>query len=241
MLIAGLQKLTLLDFPGNCAATIFTPGCDLRCPFCHNASLVLDANADIYDQDKILEFLKERKGRLTGLAVTGGEPLLQNDIEDFLAQVKEIGYAIKLDTNGTYPKKLASILERSLVDYVAMDVKSSWAGYPKLIGLENAPAVCQPLIKNVQDSMEILKGGNTEFEFRTTIVNPLHSEDDIEEMAKAIGNVEHYFMQSFADSGDILSGSGDDCKFSAYEKPVLEKYLEIAKKYIPNAQLRGVD
>ncbi|MDO5331049.1 MAG: anaerobic ribonucleoside-triphosphate reductase activating protein [Bacillota bacterium] len=241
MLIAGLQKLTLLDFPGHCAATVFTPGCDLRCPFCHNASLVLDANADIYDQEKILEFLKERKGRLTGLAITGGEPLLQNDIEDFMAEVKAIGYKLKLDTNGTYPKKLAAILERGLADYVAMDVKSSWTGYPVLIGLEDAPTVCAPLIKNVQDSMEMLKNGNIEFEFRTTIVNPLHKEEDIEEMAKAIGNVQHYFLQSFKDSGDVLSGSGEDCRFSAYEKPILEKYLEIAKRYIPNTQLRGVD
>lgn len=241
MLIAGLQKLTLLDYPGKCAATIFTPGCDLRCPFCHNASLVLDANADIYDQDKILDFLKERKGRLTGLAVTGGEPLLQNDIEDFLEKVKAIGYDIKLDTNGTYPKKLASIIENGLADYVAMDVKSSFSSYPKLIGLEDAPAVCAPLIKNIEKSMEILKNSGTKFEFRTTIVKPLHTEEDIEEMAKAIGNVENYFIQSFKDSGDVLSGSGSQCQFSAYEKPILEKYLEIAKKYIPNAKLRGVD
>jgi len=241
MLIAGLQKLTLLDFPGRCAATIFTPGCDLRCPFCHNASLVNDANADVYDPEKVLAFLKERKGRLTGLAITGGEPLLQNDIEGFLKEVKNIGYDIKLDTNGTYPKKLASILSEGLVDYVAMDVKSSWSGYPKLIGLEDAPAVCGPIVENVKKSMEILKSSGTEFEFRTTIVRPLHSAEDIEEMAKAIGDVKHYFMQSFKDSGDVLSGSGENCKFSAYEKEVLEKYLGIAKQYIPSAKLRGVD
>jgi len=241
MLIAGLQKLTLLDFPGRCAATIFTPGCDFRCPFCHNASLVNDANADVYNQEKILSFLQERKGRLTGLAVTGGEPLLQKDIELFLQEVKKLGYAIKIDTNGSYPKKLATILSLGLADYVAMDVKSSWDSYPKLIGLEDAMAVCTPIIENVKTSMELLKTSGIEYEFRTTLVNPLHSEEDIEEMAKAIGDVPRYFMQSFKDSGDVLAGSGENCKYSAFSNETLQRYLEVAKRYIPNAQLRGVD
>lgn len=243
MRIAGIQKLTLLDFPGRCAATIFMPGCNLKCPFCHNAFLVLNPNEDPYDQDKILEFLKERLGKLTGLAVTGGEPLMQADIADFLRKVKAIGYDIKLDTNGSFPNRLKALIDEGLVDYVAMDVKNSWASYPKTMGLNEEQGVL--VVSNIQKSMDILKNSNIEFEFRSTIVNPLHSKEDIEEMAKAVGPVPRYFIQCFADSGDIL---GDDCKggsqnlrYSAYEKEVLYEFLEIAKQYSPNAQLRGVD
>lgn len=243
MKIAGIQKLTLLDFPGRCAATIFMPGCNLRCPFCHNAYLVLNPNEDPYDQDKILEFLKERLGKLTGLAVTGGEPLQYADIADFLRKVKSIGYAIKLDTNGCFPDSLKALIDEGLVDYVAMDIKNSWASYPKTIGLNEEQGALA--VSNIQRSMDILKNSNIEFEFRSTIVNPLHSKEDIEEMAKAVGPVPHYFLQCFADSGDIL---GDDCKggsqnlrYSAYEKEVLYEFLEIAKQYSPNVQLRGVD
>lgn len=243
MKIAGIQKLTLLDYPGRCAATIFTPGCNLKCPFCHNASLVLNPEDDPYDQDKILEFLKDRYGKLTGLAVTGGEPLLQADIADFLRRVKAIGYGIKLDTNGCFPDRLKALIDEGLVDYVAMDVKSSWATYPTAVGLSEEQGAA--VIEKIKQSMSILKNSNVEFEFRSTIVNPLHSKEDIEEMAKAVGPVPNYFLQSFADSGDIL---GDDCKggsqnlrYSTYEKEVLYEFLEIAKQYSPNVKLRGVD
>ena len=237
MRIAGLQKLTLLDFPGRLSATIFTSGCDLRCPFCHNASLVNDAENSDFSAEEILDFLKERKGRLTGLAITGGEPLLQADITEFIKQVKEIGYAVKLDTNGTYPEKLKAILREGLVDYVAMDIKNCFDSYPKTIGLENADKICGPLIDNVKESIELLKSSGIPFEFRTTIVKELHSKEEIEKMAKEIGAVDKYFIQSYVDSGDILNDFG----FSAYSKNELLEILDLVKKYIPNAQLRGVD
>ncbi|MCQ2551858.1 MAG: anaerobic ribonucleoside-triphosphate reductase activating protein [Clostridia bacterium] len=237
MRIAGLQKLTLLDFPGRLSATIFTSGCDLRCPFCHNASLVNDAENSDFSAEEILDFLKERKGRLTGLAITGGEPLLQADITEFIKQVKEIGYAVKLDTNGTYPEKLKVILREGLVDYVAMDIKNCFDSYPKTIGLENADKICGPLIDNVKESIELLKSSGIPFEFRTTIVKELHSKEEIEKMAKEIGAVDKYFIQSYVDSGDILNDFG----FSAYSKNELLEILDLVKKYIPNAQLRGVD
>jgi len=237
LLIAGLQKLTLLDFPGRLSATIFTPGCDLRCPFCHNASLVNDATSNQFSPEDVLSFLAERKGRLTGLAITGGEPLMQTDIIDFIREVKKIGYAVKLDTNGTYPERLRQILDEGLVEYVAMDIKNCFDSYPKTIGLEGANNVCKPLIDNIKKSIDILKESGVAFEFRTTVVKELHSKDELISMAKEIGNVENYFIQSYKDSGDVLNDLG----FSAYSKEELEDILEAVKLYIPNAKLRGVD
>ncbi len=251
MNIAGIQKLTLLDFPGRLAATIFTPGCNLRCPFCHNASLVDPAELKVtleetglLDQQEVLDFLRERFGRLTGLAVTGGEPLMQTGILDFLKQVKDIGYAIKLDTNGTNPERLRALLSAGIVDYVAMDLKNCREKYAATTGLpESSTAI---LYESTLLSARFIRESGVEHEFRTTVVAQLHTVDDIRAIAKDFAGAPAYFLQSFADSGDIL-GSGcdynslpDDQKFTAAPRETMEAMQKAAQEFIPNTQLRGI-
>ena len=137
MLIKGFQKLTLLDYPGKTACTVFTGGCNYRCPFCHNAGLVTKLDTEIISEGEVLSHLKKRQGILDGVAISGGEPLLQGDIEEFLQKIKELGYSIKLDTNGSFPDKLKSIIDKGLCDYVAMDIKNSKERYNETIGIDN--------------------------------------------------------------------------------------------------------
>ncbi len=240
MNIAGIQKLTLLDYPGRCAATIFTPGCNLRCPFCHNASLVdpeelkksLSENG-LIDPQEVLDFLKDRKGRLTGLAVTGGEPLMQPGILDFLREVKNIGYAVKLDTNGTNPERLRALLSAGIVDYVAMDFKNSREKYGLTTGVPESTAAI--LYENTLLSKRFITESGVEHEYRTTIVKELHTLDDVRKMAQELEGEEKYFLQNFTDSGDILQGG-----FTSCSKAELEEMLAVAREYVPGAQLRGV-
>ena len=240
MRIAGIQKLTLLDFPGRCAATIFTPGCDLRCPFCHNASLVdpqsvrqAEEEGTFIDPQDVLDFLKGRFGKLTGLAVTGGEPLIQEDLADFLLQAKDLGYAVKLDTNGTYPEKLRRILASGAVDYVAMDFKNSREGYAKTVGL--AEDAASGLFDKTLESVRIIKESGVDHEFRTTVVAQLHTVDDIREIAEILTGEKKYFLQSFTDSGDILNGT-----FTAHSKETMQEMLKAAREFVPGTQLRGL-
>ncbi len=240
MNIAGIQKLTLLDYPGRCAATIFTPGCNLRCPFCHNASLVdpeelkksLSENG-LIDPKEVLEFLKSRKGRLTGLAVTGGEPLMQPGIMEFLRDVKDIGYAVKLDTNGTNPERLRALLTAGIVDYVAMDYKNCREKYSATAGVPES--VGRILYENTLLSKAFIKQSGVDHEYRTTIVKELHTVDDVRRMAQELEGEEKYFLQSFTDSGDILTEGCSPCS-----KEELDEMLAAAREYIPGAQLRGV-
>ena len=240
MNIAGIQKLTLLDYPGRCAATIFTPGCNLRCPFCHNASLVdpeelkksLSENG-LIDPQEVLDFLKDRKGRLTGLAVTGGEPLMQPGILDFLKEVKNIGYAVKLDTNGTNPERLRALLSAGILDYVAMDFKNSREKYGLTTGVPESTAAI--LYENTLLSKRFITESGVEHEYRTTIVKELHTLDDVRKMAQELEGEEKYFLQNFTDSGDILQGG-----FTSCSKAELEEMLAVAREYVPGAQLRGV-
>ena len=200
MKIGGFQKLTLLDFPGKVACILFTPGCNFRCPFCHNASLVTHIEGEEISAEEILSYLKKRQGLLDGVVVTGGEPLLQSGLEDFLRQVKALGYAVKLDTNGTFPERLKSLISAGLVDYVAMDVKNSLEKYP-------ATAGCASLdIKKVEESIDLLLEGNVDYEFRTTVTAELHTPQDIVSIANRIKGAKKYFLQNFKDSGDIVSG-----------------------------------
>lgn len=230
MIIYGLQKLSLLDFPGKTACTVFTGGCNWRCPFCHNASLVtgLDEVEPIKEED-FFTFLKKRQGILDGVCISGGEPLLQPDIIDFIKKIREFGYRIKLDTNGSYPDKLKEIVNSGLVDYVAMDIKNSPESYPATTGLENVD-----LLK-VRESANFLMSDKVEYEFRTTVVKELHKTEDFEKISAWIKGAKRYFIQSFADSGDILSGS-----FSAYSKAELEEFKSILEKNIPSVSIRGV-
>ena len=228
MNVQGYQKLTLLDFPGRTACTVFTGGCNLRCPFCHNAGLVRTPLAEPNLTDEVLAYLAKRKGILDGVCVTGGEPLLQPDLEDFLRQMKEMGYAVKLDTNGMLPQRLAGVLATNLVDYVAMDIKSSPDGYPAATGTDAD-------VSAVTDSLSILRQSGIPYELRTTAVRGIHTEADFDAIGRWIGDVPAYFIQRFVDSGQLL-GSG----FDAFSPEEMERLLTTVRQYTPSAQLRGV-
>ena len=234
MIIKGFQKLTLLDFPGRVAATVFTPGCDFRCPFCHNASLVLDRDDVPEDPEKILEFLKGRFGRLTGVAITGGEPLMQPDIADFMKALKDIGFAVKLDTNGSFPAKLRSLIDQGLVDYVAMDIKNCREKYAATCGLPEGAS--DGLLANIDESISILRVKKIDYEFRTTVVKELHSPQDLVSMARWMAGDDKFFLQCFKDSGDII-GEG----YSPCGREEMERFLAIVRRTIPGAEIRGMD
>ena len=230
MVFHGLQKLTLLDFPGKVAATLFTAGCNFRCPFCHNAALVTHIeNDNVYTEEEILSFLRKRKDILDGICVTGGEPLMHEDILPFLRAVKELGFAVKLDTNGTFPDRLKSLVENGYVDYVAMDIKNSKERYSEAIGCETVP------LNAIEESIRFLMGCGIPYEFRTTVVKGLHTEQDIENIAKWIAGAEKYFLQNFVDSGDLI-GVG----MEAFSSKELDSMRKNAVLHVPNTALRGV-
>ena len=228
MNVQGYQKLTLLDYPGRTACTVFTGGCNLRCPFCHNAGLVRTPLAGPNLTDEVLVYLQKRRGILDGVCVTGGEPLLQPDLADFLRKVKEMGYAVKLDTNGMLPQRLAVILATKLVDYVAMDIKSSPDGYAAATGTDAD-------VSAVTDSLSILRQSGIPFELRTTAVRGIHTEADFAAIGEWLGEVPSYFIQRFVDSGQLL-GEG----FDAFSPEEMERLLTTVRRYTPSAQLRGV-
>ena len=229
MVINGLQKLTLLDYPQHTACTIFTAGCNFRCPFCHNAGLVTHINnADQIPEAEVLEFLKKRVGLLDGVCITGGEPLLQPDIDEFMAKIKALGYKIKLDTNGSKPEKLARLIEKSLIDYIAMDIKNSPARYSETVGL--------PVdLGDVEKSITTIKNSGLDYEFRTTVAKGLHKTQDIVALARWIFPAKKYFLQNFVDSGDLI-GSG----LSAFSESELEEMKRGASEFVSNVQIRGV-
>lgn len=231
MQIHGLQKLTLLDYPGRTACTIFTGACNLRCPFCHNASLVLrTSDLPTVRESEIFSFLEKRRGLLDGVAVTGGEPTLQPDLPEFLSRVHALGYAVKLDTNGTRPDVLETLLRDRLLDYAAIDVKAAPDNYAAVCGIPGYDP--EPVLKSIR----LLEGSAIPHEFRTTAVSPLHSEADFRAIADLLCGTERYFIQSFKDSGDILAEG-----MSAFPVETLHEFLRIVQEKIPNAQLRGVE
>ncbi len=231
MEIHGLQKLTLLDYPGHTACTVFTGRCNWRCPFCHNASLVLRPDSQpVLDAEEIFAFLRKRRGLLDGVAVTGGEPTLQRDLPDFLRRVKDMGFAVKLDTNGTHPAMLRAILEEGLADYVAMDVKAGRDNYPSVTG------TIRPGLAAVEESAALLMEGRTDFEFRTTVVKELHSMADFDDIASWLAGEEKYFLQAFKDSGDVVAPGHSACT-----KEEMEAFLARLRPAIPRAALRGID
>lgn len=231
MLISGLQKLTLLDYPGRVACTVFTGGCNFRCPFCHNSSLVLPERlAHDTDEEQVLAFLKKRQGTLDGVAVTGGEPLLNKDIDVFLQKVHELGYKIKLDTNGSFPDRLADIVERGLVDRVAMDIKNAPGLYAATVGV---PALD---LEAIERSKNYLLTGHIDYEFRTTVVRGLHTAESVREAAKWIAGAKEYYLQQFKDSGDVLRLEG----LSAYDEKEMHTLADAAAEYVPAVQVRGI-
>lgn len=198
MLLSGLQKLTLLDFPGHTACTVFTHGCNLRCPFCHNAALVVEKPADPLSEEDFFAFLRKRQGILDGVAVTGGEPLLQKDIPSFLRKIKDLGYFVKLDTNGFFPDRLRLLAADGLVDYVAVDIKNAMAKYAATVGV--AELDLSPLLETV----DFLLTGKVDYEFRTTVVAEFHEPEDFEQIGRLIAGAPRYFLQAFEDSGGLI-------------------------------------
>ncbi len=230
MTIHGIAKMTLLDFPGHVACTLFLPGCDFRCPFCHNFDLATGKSEQVMSEEELLSFLKGRLGLLDGVAITGGEPLLHRDLPDLLSKIRALGYLTKIDTNGYHPEALAQIISSGLCDYVAMDVKNSPAKYAQTCGTESVD------LGMIEKSIEVLKAAPVDSEFRTTVTAELHTADDVEEIGKMIRGAKKYFLQAFVDR-DTVPFEG----FSAPSRETMEEYLAIARKYVPEAALRGID
>lgn len=228
MIISGFQKLTLLDFPGHTACTIFTSGCNMRCPFCHNASLVTGTAEENYTEDEILSYLKKRQGLLDGVAITGGEPLLHKDIGDFIKKIKDLGFAVKLDTNGSFPERLKVLIDGGLLDYIAMDIKNCKEKYSLAAGKDIN-------VSDIEKSVELIKNSGIPHEFRTTVTKELHNEEDIISVARWLGEGEKYFLQQFKDSGEILA-SGQ----SAVHPDELNKFSAAAQKYGVLCETRGI-
>lgn len=231
MRICGLQKLSMVDYPGKLAATVFTGGCNLRCPFCHNALLVtrLDETPEIPEQE-VLDFLASRRGLLDGVVLSGGEPLLHPDAADFLQAVRELGFAVKLDTNGCHPDALAAILERGLTDYVAMDIKNAPEAYPETVGVPDFD------LSPVEESIRILRGGTADFEFRTTAVRGLHTPERIRAIGAWLEGSPRYFIQNFVDSGDLV---GTLCQ--GLDRAEMEALADAARPWFQSVQLRGLE
>ena len=229
MVIKGLQKLTLLDFPEKIAATVFTGGCNFRCPFCHNASLVIPEKfADTIPEREITEFLRSRVGRLGGVCISGGEPTLQPDLAAFIRRVRDMGFAVKLDTNGYRPEVLEKLLSEGLLDYVAMDVKSSRAGYSAAVGIPDFD------VSRIEQSLALLRASGVPYELRTTVVKGLHTEREIDEMGEWIAGAERVLLQTFTDSGDLI-GEG----LGGFSETEMRGLLEILRRHVPTAELRG--
>lgn len=229
MKIHGLQKMTLLDFPGRVACTVFLGGCDLRCPFCHNAELMDGTAPALMEEEELLAFLSKRTGLLDGAAFTGGEPLLR-DLAPLFRKIRAMGFAVKLDTNGTHPDRLRALLEENLVDYVAMDIKNSPERYAETAGvpgLDLAP---------VRESVRLLLEGRTDYEFRTTVTAELHDDDSFRAIGPWIRGARRYFLQPFTDRDTVLYDG-----FHAPAAEDLERWAGIMRPYAGEVSLRGVD
>ena len=228
MKLSGLQKTTLLDFPGHVACTVFTAGCNLRCPFCHNASLVRGDEGETVDTEEFFRFLEKRKGILDGVCVTGGEPTLHPGLPAFLSRIKALGLAVKLDTNGTRPDRLRAMARDGLLDYVAMDIKNAPGAYAKTVGIPGYDEI------PVWQSADFLLAGEVPYEFRTTVVAELHTKEQIGRLAERIAGARAYFLQMFKDSGDLLAGG-----LHEVSEEVLQGMLEAARPAVPSVCVRG--
>jgi pyruvate formate lyase activating enzyme len=230
MKIHGLQKMTLLDFPGRVACTVFIGGCDFRCPFCHNFELVDGTAKPIMDDEELLSFLSGRKGLLDGVAFTGGEPMINPGLPELIRKIRDLGYAIKLDTNGYHPETLEMLLKEGLIDYVAMDIKNSPAKYAMTSGLEQLD------LEPVKRSISLLLEGDVDYEFRTTVLKEFHEADDFEEMGKMIKGAKRYFLQAFTDRDSVPFGN-----LHAPNKEEMTAFMVKAAPYVLEISLRGID
>ncbi|MCR5672424.1 MAG: anaerobic ribonucleoside-triphosphate reductase activating protein [Lachnospiraceae bacterium] len=227
--ICGLQKTTLLDFPGCVASTVFLSGCNMRCPFCHNMNLVTTNEPGPYTKEDILKFLSKRTGLLDGVAITGGEPTLYPELPAFIRQIKDMGFKVKLDTNGTNPQMLKSLTDEGLIDYVAMDIKSSFSGYERACGIPGIK------LTPIKESIDLLINGNTDYEFRTTAVEEFLSEEDIKSIGLLLEGAKRYFLQGYVESEFV-----PDKTLHAIDKEKLLQYLQELSKHISQTEIRGI-
>ena len=231
MRICGLNKTTLLDYPGKVAASIFTGGCNFRCPFCQNSSLVLSPDQEPeLSQEEILNFLKKRQGILDGVCITGGEPTLHKELFDFLKKIKELQYSIKLDTNGSNPAVVKELVKEGLIDKVAMDIKACPENYPNLCGLS------QVNLKFIENTVEFLMTGEIDYEFRTTAVKELHTKQDFIEIGQWLKGAKAYFLQAYRDSEEVLQPG-----YSSFSLEELKEFRGILLETIPLVEIRGID
>ena len=232
MEIYGFQKTTLLDYPEHVAATVFTGGCNFRCPFCHNGVLVREPREELprIPEEEVLAYLKKRRGILEGVCVTGGEPTLQSNLAEFLGRVKEMGYLVKLDTNGSRPEVLRSLMDAGLLNYVAMDIKASWDNYAKAAGVPRLN------LAPIRESIELLGSGRVAYEFRTTVVKGIHTLQEFDQIGQMIEGCPAYYLQCFRESEDML-GEG----FEAFSKEEMEKMAALAGEHLGRVSLRGIE
>ena len=231
MKICGLNKTTLLDYPGKVAATIFIGGCNFRCPFCQNSSLILAPEKEPeLMQEEIFSFLKKRKGILEGVCVTGGEPTLHKELFDFLRKIKELGYPVKLDTNGSRPEEVKELAAQGLIDKVAMDIKAGPDNYPVLCGLSRLD------LGPVRETAAFLMGGTLDYEFRTTVVKELHSEKDFIQIREWLKGATAYYLQAYRDSDEVLKPG-----YSSFSLEELQHFREVLLQAIPLVEIRGID
>ena len=231
MKIMGLQKTTLLDYPGHVAATIFLKGCNMRCPFCHNMNIVEASDLEpSYTIEEIFDFLSKRIGILDGVCITGGEPTINPELPDFIRRIKGLGFLVKLDTNGTNPQMLRKLIDEGILDYVAMDIKTGLSEYGRVCGILGIDT------GKISESVKLLNNSNTDHEFRTTLMRQYHTETVMEEIGKLLEGSDKYFLQSFKDSDFV-----PDHSLSPLTKEELLEYKAVLQKYINNVEIRGVD
>lgn len=223
--------MTLLDFPGFVACTVFLPGCNLRCPFCHNASLACGTDDGEISKEYILNYLRKRKGLIDGVCFTGGEPLLNKDIGSFMEEIKALGFKIKLDTNGTRPQILKKLVKNGLVDYVAMDIKNSKSKYAETVGVKELD------FTPIKESIDFLLSDSVDYEFRTTVVDVFHTPDSIEAAARIISGAKRYFLQCFVDSGELIDKIN---QMSAVNSETMNEMKKRAEKYVQSVGIRGL-
>lgn len=226
MLIGGLQKLTLIDYPGKIAATVFTIGCNFRCPFCHNPELVFSNFGGVrgsFSEREFFEFLKKRQGKLEGICITGGEPTIQKDLLSFISKIKELNFLVKLDTNGSRPDVLKKALDKNLIDFVAMDIKNCLEKYNQTNGIETD-------LNRVKLSVELIKNSKKPYEFRTTVVPDLHKPEDFDKIGMWLKNSETYALQEFRNEGKILDENFGE-KIKNEKKLDLKKIKKRMEKY----------
>ena len=229
MEIFGLEKLSLVDFDGKVASTIFTATCNFLCPFCQNSPLVIDVkNLTAIPEEDVLSYFKARRGILDGVCITGGEPTLQKDLPEFCKKIKDLGLSVKVDTNGTNPKMVKDLAHNGLCDYFAVDIKNSKENYAKIIGFKTFDT------KKVEETVDFLITSGVDYEFRTTLVKEFHTSEDMENIGKWIKGAKKYALQQFKDTGSCIEGG-----LSPVDEKTAKEFLEIVKNYIPNAKLRG--